>query len=226
MSNQENEVFSRPNTEAKIHDLEQFTLWTDPVEKGGKRPRLVFGERNGAPRITVYPGQEAVKVVWIGFGPVEFEMFLSAFERIASGENGKESFIDNLDRDPNSDKRDPNPANKVVRNRMQFGKDANGICWIAFQQKNLKPVRFTIVPNGWHNFYHEGGAKLTESEASTLYTRGLINILRRVYGHWATRIRQPMARGQMGASSPDQQQQSYKESAMTTISTFDNDVQF
>lgn len=222
MSNTQNpEIFSRANQDAKIFDLEQFTFWAEPTERGAKRPRLVFSERNGAPRITVFTGQDAAKVFWVGFGPIEFMMFLAEFERLAMSEGNKAGYIENLDRDPNSDKRDPNPA-KVIRNKLWFGKDENGICYLGFEQRNMKNIRFSMAPNGWHNFYREGGAKLTEAEASVIYTRGMINIMRQVFGRWASRLRLPLENQQKQVESS----QAVKEGGMASLTTFDNDIQF
>lgn len=218
------EVFSRSNTEARIHDLEQFTFWAEPLEKGGKRPRLVFGERNGAPRITVYTGMENPKVLWSGMGPGEFMMVLSEFERIVNSEKGFSLAVENLDRDPNSDKRDPNPA-KIVRNKLWFGKDDNGICWMGFEQRGIQNIRFNIVPNAWHNFYREGGVKLTESEASIMYARGLVKMLADVYARWASRLRLPMERGQRNGGSDGSKKGGFGNGG-SGGTTFDNDVQF
>ena len=78
-----NETFSRPNREAKIFDLEQFQLFSADPGNGQRSARLQFGERNGAPRITIFTGLDTVKVIGIGMAPAIFEMFLTEFRKIA-----------------------------------------------------------------------------------------------------------------------------------------------
>lgn len=220
------ELFSRPNNEAAIHDLEQYVLWTETPERPGFRSRLVFGERNGAPRITVFTNFENTKPLYVGIAPVEFEMFLEQLESITQGENGKALPIDNDDIAPNADRSPGKLPAHVVRNRLWTGKDAEGVCWIGVDQPNVKKIVFKLVPNGWHHFYKEGGAKLTEAEASQRYTRALIRSLRQAYSATNGRLRPPFDKSQNAKRPAAGQAASTDGSNLTTFSTFDNDVQF
>lgn len=219
------EIFSRPNTLAKIHDLEQFTLWTDTPDKPGFRSRMTFGERNGAPRITVFTNQEPIKVVYVGMTPMVFEIFLEQLEKIARGEPGKALHIVNHDRAPGSDPKSENPE-MIVRNKLWFGKDNEGIVWVAIEQNNVKNTRFQLLPSQWHSFVKEGGVPLTAAEGSQLYTLALINAMRRAYTQWYGRIRPAYERPDTKQKGKAPAAQEGTEPTMTSISTFDNDIRF
>lgn len=219
------EVFARPNADAKIHDLEQFTLWTETPDKPGFRSRMTFGERNGAPRITVFTNQEPIKVVYVGMTPMVFEIFLEQLEKIARGEPGKALHIVNKDRAPGSDPKSDNPE-MIVRNKLWYGKDNDGIVWLAVEQNNVKNTRFQLLPSPWHSFVKEGGVPLTAAEGSQLYTLALINAMRRAYTNWYGRIRPAYEKPDAKQKGKANFSTETTEPSMTSISTFDNDIQF
>ena len=219
------EVFARPNTDAKIHDLEQFTLWTETPDKPGFRSRMTFGERNGAPRITVFTNQEPIKVVYVGMTPMVFEIFLEQLEKIARGEPGKTLHIVNKDRAPGSDPKSDNPE-MIVRNKLWYGKYNDGIVWLAIEQNNVKTTRFQLLPSPWHSFVKEGGVPLTAAEGSQLYTLALINAMRRAYTNWYGRIRPAYEKPDAKQKGKPNVATETAEPSMTSISTFDNDIQF
>lgn len=184
----EAEVFSRPNSDARIHDFEQFTLWTDTPGRPNFRSRMAFGERNGAFRLTVFTNfEEGAKIVFVGMAPEVFYEFIERFRAIARGPNDKKDHIANLG------KTDPalplNPANVSVRNTLWFGKDAEGICWIGIEQPGVKNIRFTILCNEWHYFYHEDGRQMTPQEASVGRTVSILGALRDAMSKFIGRIR-------------------------------------
>lgn len=187
------ETFSRPNKEARIHDLEQFTLWTNTPDRPGFRSRMTFGERNGAARISVFTNfEEGPKVLYAGLHPMIFMEFLARFTKIAKGETGKADKIDNNDYAPDADKKESiERASKIVRNTLWFGKDSEGVCWIAIEQPNVKNIRFKILTSAWHNFYHEDGTRVTPEEGSVAQTLALIESLRIALAPYIARIRPP-----------------------------------
>lgn len=193
MSNQNAEVFSRPNKEAKFHDLEQYTLFTETPDRPGWRSRMNFGERNGAPRITVMTGlEEGPGVVAVGFSPAVFEEFLNQFTEITKAPPGTALKIDNMTIDPTvTIDKNTNLDNvaKVVKNSLFFGKDQDGVCWIGIEQKGVKNIRFKILPSAWHRFYHQDGTPVSPEEMSARFTRSLISSLRRAMDRWTSRIR-------------------------------------
>ena len=123
------EIFTRPNAEARIHDLDQFTLWTDTPNRPGYRSRMNFSERNGMPRISVFTNIDGVQPMWIGLDPVSFNRFLDRFEEIAKGPNGVSDKIENKGVNPalaGQRKGMPKEEDLVVRNILKFGKSSRG----------------------------------------------------------------------------------------------------
>lgn len=194
-----NELFQRPNKEAKFYDFGQFTYWDEIPSRPGYRACASFGERNGAPRLTFFPKLEkGPKAIAIAMDPVTFYRFLNDFEEVVKGENGKKRHIDNFGKSPDlpENKMPTTRAEMVVRNRLFFGKDENGVCWIGCSQADTT-TRVRILPSLWHQFYKEDGTPITEAEASRPQTLQMIDCLRRVYSRWIGRVKepQPMAEG-------------------------------
>lgn len=191
---QDNEVFARPNSEAKIYDFQQYTLYTTPVEGSQKRPMMKFGERNGAPRITVITNSgKDPKAISAGFSPDVFEIFLSEFESIAKeGAPGLSAALDNFQKDPTFEGRVSNfdDVPKIVKNTLYFGKDAEGVCWLALGQKDDKIV-FRILPSSWHAFRFNDGREMTKAKASEIWAVALAVSLRRSLSRFTGRLAVP-----------------------------------
>lgn len=212
------EKFSRPNDSAKIHDLEQFTLWADTPDRPGFRARLSFGERNGAPRITVFTNyEERPNILFAGMTPVAFWMFLDSFEELVKQPGKARLFIENTDYAPNANKKSDNPE-MVVRNKLMYGKSEEGVCWLAMEQQGVKTIYFKLLPSIWHHFCKADGTRITPAEASVAHTLAFIKTLRSAYTGWIGRIKPPFDKtkspnkGGAGGST-----------GMTSISTFNND---
>lgn len=217
------EIFSRPNTDARIYDFEQFTLWADTPGRQGFRSRMTFGERNGAARITVFPNTEPrTDIVWIGMAPLVFMEFLDRFEAIVRGEAGKSSKLANMGAGPNAPKgKAPRDEDLVVRNTLHFGKSQEGVCWLAVEQQGVPNIRFTILPSSWHTFFREDGTAITPKEASAAQALALVKTLRGIYMPFFGRLR-PYQERQAGGRA--------KEAApagdTAPMTTFGEDVTF
>ena len=187
------EIFSRPNNAAIIYDLENFTLWTPTPNRPGFNSRLTFGERNGAPRMTLFPNIEgAPPAVAAGMRADVFYDFLNHFEEIVKGPNGKASKIDNMIPVPGLDrKKDPRPEDLTLKNITHYGKSQEGICWICIEQSDIPNLRFKLLPTVWHRFYDTEGNQLTQEAASRRYTLSLIECLRRAMERPISRLRPP-----------------------------------
>lgn len=187
------EVFSRPNTEAKIHDLEQYTLWTDTPNRPGFRSRMAFGERNGAPRITVFTNAtEGPAVLVAGFAPIVFEQFLNDFRDMVMTAGPQKREIENLQPDPTvqmDKKTNRDSVAKVVKNTLLFGKTEDGIIWLGIQQKDALNIAFKIMPSVWHVFKRADGTQVSPEEMSKRTALSMIESLRRAMDRWTSRIK-------------------------------------
>jgi len=218
------EVFSRPNAEARIHDLEHFTLWADTPDRPGYRSRMAFGERNGAPRITVFPNTEAnAPVLWAGFDPIIFYRLLNQFEAIVKGENGQTGHIENMGAGPNAERgKPPKESDLIVRNILHFGKSQDGIVWMAIEQQGAKNIRFLFTTSMWHHFLKADGSAFTPTEASVNTALSFIQSLRIAFGPYIARIRPLSDKAQARADSAV----GATGDSPASISTFSEDVHF
>lgn len=192
-----NEVFSRPNDKAISYNLEQFALWGEGQQgKQGTSPRMIFGERNGAPRISVFTRRDDIKCIWMGFDPIVFEMFLAKLENVAKSKEPVADFIQNMEKSKEG-------KGFSVRNTLHFGKDESGIVYLEVEEKNIRiPFKLTVGP--WHKFHRvSDGQPMSDSEVSALRTIGMANVLRRVFGNWSSRLQQPNKDGNRKKSSDD-----------------------
>ena len=218
------EVFSRPNAEARIHDLEHFLLWAETPDRPGFRSRMVFGERNGAPRVTVFPNTEAnAPVLWAGYDPQSFFRMLSQFEAIIKGENGQTGHVENMGAGPSAERgKMPKESDLIVRNVLHFGKSQEGIVWIALEQQGTKNIRFLFTTSMWHHFLKADGSPFTPSEASVNTALSFIETMRIAFSPYIARIRPLSEKGQARADAAA----GASGDAPSSISTFSEDVRF
>lgn len=191
------DTFSKPHTEAQSYDLENIKFWAETPERPGYRSSLIFGFRNGNARIVVFTNMEEgqPKSLYVGIDPISFEIFLSKLEVVANSEPGVKDHFDNMEREEDSDGKFKGPSKTVVRNSVWFGKDTDGVIWLAISQKDVKNIRFKIVGTGWHNFYGLGtNTPMTEGDASKATALSLIRRLRDAACRWSTLLRQPTPR--------------------------------
>lgn len=187
------EIFSRPNDQAQIFDFEQFTFWADAPHRKGFRCRLVFGERNGAPRISYFPNTgERGDMVWAGFDPLTFWEFLDRFEAVIKGPKGGKDHIDNNGR-TRADPESGTPGEFFVRCQLHFGKDDEGVVWLGMSDKKAPNCRFKILAPAWHHFFKPDGTRISIEEGSLAYASHLVDLLRRIYPTFIGRLRPPFA---------------------------------
>lgn len=222
------EVFSRPNQEAKIHDFEHYSLWTNVKNRPGFRARMSFGERNGAFRVSVFTGaEEGPKVIYVGMSPTVFKLFVQKFKAVIKGEPGTKDKVDNMDRDPSTTPEESKSGNiaKVLRNTLHFGKDADGVVWIGIEQANVDKITFKILSSAWHHFYKADGSKITPEEGSSAEALALIECLDISMNNFIGRIRPPFEKT---AGKGRGEKSDFSKSAGGSLNSFgaDEDVSF
>lgn len=195
------EVFQRPNADARIFDLGQFTFWDEIKDRPGVRTNVTFGERNGAPRISFFPRSETgPKVIGIGMDPVTFYRFLGELTEVANGPKGVRKHIDNYMKKDEVERMPTTKEELVVRNRLFYGKDEEGICWIGASQGETN-VRIRMLPSLWHEFHDASGKQIEKTEASRLQTVYMVSCLEKAFSNFISRLRAPTAPGE-GVKKP------------------------
>ena len=174
----------------KIQDLEKFMLFAPPPSGADKRPRLVWGIRDGNPRVTVYTNLEADKaakgVIYAGINPETFYIFLSLFEKILQGPNGEKNKIDCFGTKWVDGER---VNEKTLISELWFGKSPEGIAWLSLIAPERPKIRFEIQISDYHKLFHNDGTAFTAQEGSILQAQALILGLRHAYLSYAGAVR-------------------------------------
>lgn len=167
----------------KIQDLNKYAMFTDAPGNPGKRSRLVWGIRDGNPRISVFTNVDSDTVkapLYAGMNPETFFIFLNNFEKVIGGSAMDQKLkIDCLgnrrDKDGNM------TQEKYLVSELYYGKDANGICWIALNSEGRPRVKFEFRVSDFHKLYHSNGDQMSEAECSCLQAMATIRALRDTY---------------------------------------------
>ncbi len=188
------EEFARPNTEAKIHDLEQFVLWA-PSKVENRRCQLRFGERNGAPRVTAFIPKEGKgsNIVPIGMSAWVARDWIDDFERLILKGGECQAKIVNNEKDQNAEQPFSKSFDDVIKkkkNTLLYGRLPDGTVYIAVEQGEFQQV-FRFVPSNWHVFIREDGHEVTGAELSTRFALAFIRSFRDAVVRWTARLSAP-----------------------------------
>jgi len=180
MSTQQQAAVDKP----KINELNKFNIFTECPGNPGKRSKLVWSIRDGAPRVTVYTNDPNDKVSYgiisAPMNPETFFIFLDSFEKIAKGsETNIKVKIDCFTSKRNPDGTSTNE--KILLSELWFGKDEKGIIWISIVAQNRPKIRFDFTVSDWHKFYKPDGGQMSAHEASMLQAIATVNAIRNIY---------------------------------------------
>lgn len=175
-----------------IQELDRFSIWAkNPIaDPNARQCRMAFGFFRSNPRISVFTNDpadtEKSGVIPAPMDPKSFFTFLTAFEEICKGPNGKKSHVENYTR-----YRDQagNYGDKVLLSKLLWGKDENGICWLSVIAENRPKLKFEILPSDFHKFYDVEGKDVTTERGSMYAALETIRLLRIAMGIHCTGIR-------------------------------------
>jgi hypothetical protein len=151
--------------------------------EGGKKiwSTLTVSVFNNSPCLSVFtndPDDQANDggVIRAVVDPVAFSAVLIDFERVIAGPDSKENKrqLCNVDRDRNT-----TPGEKpAVRSAFCYGKDEDGIVWVALSARGRPNIRFDFGYSRYHFLQHKGGEQYSKAEASQLSALGWIHLVR------------------------------------------------
>lgn len=155
----------------------------------GKFATLTWRLVSNNPRITVYTNDPADMTEKNGNGliaaaldaPIFFAL-VSLLYKIIDGPNGVKEKIENKNHIFPGGKRSEKP---VVVSEIIVGKDDEGVVFISVvaYDKSRPRIKFELIPNEFHCFYHQNGQQFTKAEASDLYARGYMQCLEGLMTH-------------------------------------------
>ena len=169
----------------RIIESPQLVMFTAAPNAEGKRSKLVWGIRNGYPRITVFtndPNDKGPGIVnSVISAPVDMatmHIFLTLLEQIATGPNDIKNKVDCFTLKWVDGQR---TDERILLSEIWIGKDSEGMVWISLIAPARPKIKFTYRVSDWHGIYKTDGVQMTEAEGSTLAALAACFLLKQAY---------------------------------------------
>lgn len=163
------------------YDLSKLVIWgDDSTDADQKRPRLVFGFRDGNPRITVYTGVTGPNGV-IAF-PADYPTMVACMHMlkdVIAGQPGNKFIIESLGQVYENNK--PTKDKRVVGS-LYIGKSKDGIIYFSVIAENKPKIVFSIKPSPFHRFLDGDKNVIPESVMSCKLASGLADLVIDIIG--------------------------------------------
>lgn len=158
------------------YDLSKLVIWGDDLaEEDQKRPRLVFGFRDGNPRITVYTGATGSNGV-IAF-PSDYPTMVACMNMlkdVIASEPGTKFSIESLSTVYENNK--PTKEKRVI-STLYIGKSKEGIIYFSVITEGKPKLVFSIKPSPFHIFRDADKNIIPDSEMSCKLAKGIADIV-------------------------------------------------
>lgn len=158
------------------YDVNKLVIWgDDATEDEQKRPRLVFGFRDGNPRITVYTGVTGQNGV-ISF-PSDYPTMTACMhilKDVVASPPGTKYSIDSLTTVYENNK--PTKEKRVV-STLYIGKSKDGIIYFSIIAEGKPKLVFSIKPSPFHVFRDGDKNVIPDSVMSAKLATGIADIV-------------------------------------------------
>ncbi len=165
----------------KIISLERYSLFASSTG-GNSRAKLVWGIRDGNPRIAVFTNDptDTVKsgVISAPMDPITFYTFIEMLKRAATASGETKYKLDCF-----TTRRDESGAaiEKVLLSEVYMGKDSDGCVWMSVVEGSRPKIKFIFTISDYHKLYKTDGTELTKAEYSTVVALATINSILPIY---------------------------------------------
>ena len=162
----------------KFFDISKLTLWAEPVSDGEKTksPQLVFGFRDGNPRIMVYTGAQGPGGV-IAF-PSDYPTMvgvLQLLKDVIKGKPGEERYaIASLGAVYENDR--PTKEKRVVAT-LHIGKSKEGLVYLSVLAEGKPKIVFPIKSSQYHTWHDGNKAVVPDAVISERIAMGLAELV-------------------------------------------------
>ena len=167
---------SSSNLVKTYYDINRLVIWQDDVsEENGKKARMVFGFRDGNPRITVYTGNTGAESI-ISF-PADIPhmvTIMNYIKDIAVAEPGKKISVESKTSVYENNK--PTTEKKVV-STLYIGKSKEGLVYLSVISENKPKYIFTIKTSPYHTFRDNEKNPIPESMISQRMAIGIADLM-------------------------------------------------
>lgn len=162
----------------KYIDISKITLWADSNTEN--KARLVFGFRDGNPRITVYTGITGKEGVISFPSDIPTMVYiLNLIKEVAKAEPGYKQQVQSLttvyvDNKPTNDKK--------VLSTLFIGKSKEGIVYISLIMEDKPKIVFPIKPSPYHVFKDGEGNFIDDKILSEKLAISIADVMLNVIG--------------------------------------------
>jgi hypothetical protein len=159
------------------YDIGKLVIWGDEAPEGDqqKRSRLVFGFRDGNPRITVYTGVTGQNGI-ITF-PSDYPTMIACMHMlkdVIAGAPGTKFAVESLGTVYENNK--PTKDKRVV-GTLYFGKSKDGIIYISVMAESKPKLVFSIKPSPFHIFRDGDKNPIPDSVMSAKLANGIADLV-------------------------------------------------
>jgi hypothetical protein len=155
----------------------KLTLSCPPAQGATKPGTLKFSVVKNNPRIDVYtnvPNDRNNGNIRAAMDSPTFYALLNLLQKVIDGPADQKYSIDNLNYTWFDGKRSEQP--KVV-STTHVGRDKEGRVFIAVTAKERPYLKFVFLPSNFHAVKNIDGSPMSESELSTIYAQGYVDML-------------------------------------------------
>lgn len=166
------------NTYKTYYDISKVVIWADDEgvsNDNGRRPRMVFGLRDGNPRVMVFTGENLpAGVITFPMDHYTFGSVLRSFKRVVDGEPGNRLSIESI----GSVYKDNKPTNETrLVSTLHIGKTKDGIVYLSLIEDTKPKIVFPLKATKWHKYKDSNKEDLPEAEVSVMLAEGIIELL-------------------------------------------------
>lgn len=165
---------SEAKTYKTYYDVARLVIWGEQGENS-RRPRMVFGFRDGNPRVIVYTGETGpAAVLTFGAEHLTFGTFLETVNAVISAEPGTKFQIDGLS--PIWEDNKPTDQLKLLSS-LFVGKSREGVIYFSVLMEGKPKLVFSLKPSVYHKFYDGTKNLLTDADVSVRMATSLVKFL-------------------------------------------------
>lgn len=167
--------------EIRIKDMDKLMMFAECPGVEGRRSKLSWAIRDGAPRVTVYTNDpsdtENRGVISAPMDPTTFMAFLDYFDEVIKSPNEIKYRLECwgkpwVNGEPSTE--------RALKGEIWIGKDNQGMVWISVTAPERPKIRFEYLVSEWHFFTKPDGKKLTRAEGSVVTAAATVSLLRSV----------------------------------------------
>lgn len=155
----------------KYYDVARLVIWGDGDEDNNRKPRLVFGFRDGNPRITVYTGTPGIEgMISFPSDAATMVTILNYIKDIAKSEPGTKMSFDSLTSVYENNKL---TKEKKVLSTLYIGKSKEGLIYLSLISEGRPKLVFTIKSSPYHAFRDAEKNTISDAKISEMMAIGI-----------------------------------------------------